>query len=155
MTERTLSGNEPRDITVEEDFPNRPATVWRALTTGPLIGRWLGMEPEGFAPQPGTRFTYRTDPAGQWDGTIHCEVLEAIPEQRLVYSWKGGDAGNVGYGAPLDTVVTMTLTPTATGTRLRLIHSGFSLPRNANAFEVMSRSWAGCAVRLHAVANDA
>ena len=155
MSERPRAENEPREIVIEEDFPNGPATVWRALTSGPLIGRWLGMEPEGFAPEVGTRFIYHTDPAGQWDGTIHCEVLEAQPERRLVYSWRGGDVGNSGYGAPLDTVVTMTLEPTATGTRLRLVHSGFSLPRNANAFEVMGRGWAGCAVRLHDVANDA
>ena len=155
MTDRTRPAEGSREIVVEEDFPNRAATVWRAVTSGPLIGRWLGMEPDGFAPEVGTLFTYRTDPAGQWDGRIHCEVLEAVPERKLVYSWRGGDTGNVGYGAPLDTVVTITLAPTATGTRLRLVHSGFQLPRNANAYETMSKGWAGCAVRMHDVANDA
>lgn len=150
-----MPGAEPRQIMIEEDFPNRADTLWRALTEGPLVARWLGMEPQGFKSTPGTRFTYRTDPAGAWDGTIHCEVLDAVPERRLAYSWRGGHAGNVGYGAPLDTVVTMTLEPIATGTRLRLVHSGFRLPRNANAYSAMSKGWAGCAVRMHDVANDA
>ena len=38
----------------------------------------------------GKRFTYQTTPAGAWDGVIHCEVLEVKPNERLVYSWKGG-----------------------------------------------------------------
>jgi len=40
---------------------------------------------------------------------IHCQVLEVVPNERFVYAWKGGHEGNVGYGAPLDTVVTFTL----------------------------------------------
>ena len=145
---------DPREIVFEEDFPNRPSTIWRALTAGPLIKRWLGMEPTGFAPIVGTQFTYRTDPAGAWDRTIRCEVLEALPEERLVYSWRSGDAANVGYGAPLDTRVTFTLTPIAGGTRLRLVHSGFRLPQNAVAYENMGEGWAKCARNLRDVAND-
>lgn len=141
-------------ITFEEDFPARPETVWRALTTGALIARWLGMEPRGFVAVPGTRFTYRTRPAGAWDGTIRCEVLEAVPNRRLVYSWTGGDAANTGYGAPLDTRVSFTLTRLPEGTRLRLVHSGFRLPRNASAFETMGRGWAQCARNLHDIARD-
>ena len=144
----------PRKIVIEEEFPNRPATIWKALTTGPLIARWLGMTPEGFTPVAGTTFTYRTTPAGAWDGTIRCEVLEAVPERRLVYSWRGGDGGNVGYGSLLDTVVTITLTSTGTGTRVRLIHAGFELPRNSTAYANMSDGWASCARNLQGVAND-
>lgn len=145
---------DPREIVFEEDFPNRPAAIWQALTAGPLIARWLGMEPTGFAPVVGTRFTYRTDAAGAWDGTIQCEVLEVVPHERLVYSWRSGDAANVGYGAPLDTLVAFTLTPIAGGTRVRLVHSGFRLPRNATAYDTMSKGWAQCARNLRDVAND-
>lgn len=148
------SVDDPREIVVEEEFPNRAETIWAALTTGPLIARWLGMTPEGFAPAPGTHFTYRTTPAGAWDGTIRCKVLDAVPNERLVYSWRSGHPGNVGYGAPLDTVVTITLTPTAAGTRVRVVHSGFSLPRNATAYASMSKGWEGCARNLHGIADD-
>jgi uncharacterized protein YndB with AHSA1/START domain len=64
-----------------------------------------------------------------------------VPNERLVYAWRSGDAGNVGYGAPLDTVVTWTLTKVDGGTRLRLVHAGFVTPRNDSAFKSMSAGW--------------
>jgi uncharacterized protein YndB with AHSA1/START domain len=117
-----------------------PAAIWKTLTTGALIDRWL-MKSEGFAPVVGTRFTFATTPAGAWDGLIHCQVLEAVPNERLVYSWKGGHADNDGYGAPLDTVVTWTLAKVDGGTRLRVVHAGFVLPRNDTAFRKMGEGW--------------
>ena len=101
-----------QDIVVDEVFPHAPETIWKTLTTGALMARWL-MEPRGFAPVQGTRFTYQTKPAGAWDGTIHCEVLEVVPNERFVYAWKGGHESNDGYGSRLDTVVTFTLTKVA------------------------------------------
>ena len=80
-----------QDIVLDETFPHAPAVLWRALTDGELIGRWL-MQPKGFAAVTGNRFTYQTTPAGAWDGVIRCEVLEVRPNERLVYSWTGGDA---------------------------------------------------------------
>ncbi len=127
-------------IEVDEVFPHAAAVVWRTLTTGALIARWL-MKPEGFEPVVGNRFTYQTKPGGEWDGTIHCEVLEVVPDERFVYAWKGGHEGNVGYGSPLDTVVTWTLTPVDGGTRLKLVHSGFVLPKNESALRTMGDGW--------------
>ena len=95
----------------------------------------------GFEPVVGNRFTYKTTPAGEWDGTIHCEVLELVANRRFVHSWRGGHESNVGYGAPLDTVVAWTLTPVEAGTCLRLVHSGFVLPRNDLAFTGMGNGW--------------
>lgn len=131
---------ETRKIVVDEIFPHAPETIWKTLTDDTLMGRWI-MEPKGFAPVVGNRFTYQTTPAGAWDGTIHCEVLRVVPNELFSYAWKGGDAGNVGYGAPLDTVVTFTLTEVAGGTRLHLVHEGFVLPRNDSAYEKMSNGW--------------
>jgi len=91
-----------QDIVVDEVLPHAPETIWQALTDGALMKRWM-MEPSGFAPVVGNRFTYKTKPAGAWDGTIHCEVLEVIPHQRFRYAWRGGDDANVGYGSKLDT----------------------------------------------------
>ena len=78
-----------QDIVVDEVFPHAPETIWKALTTGALISRWL-MAPTGFEAVVGNRFTYQTTCGGAWDGVIHCEVLEIIPNKRLSYSWKGG-----------------------------------------------------------------
>jgi uncharacterized protein YndB with AHSA1/START domain len=74
-----------QDIVVVEVFPHAPQRVWKALTTGELIGRWL-MTPTGFEPVEGKQFTFHTTPAGAWDGVIRCQVLEVIPSQRLVYA---------------------------------------------------------------------
>jgi uncharacterized protein YndB with AHSA1/START domain len=139
MTDAALKPD-TQDIVVDEVFPHSPETIWKTLTTGTLMGRWL-MTPTGFELVEGKRFTYQTRPAGAWDGTIHCQVLEVKPNQRFAYAWKGGDDGNIGYGAPLDTVVTFILSKVENGTRLRLVHSGFVLPTNETAFEKMSEGW--------------
>jgi uncharacterized protein YndB with AHSA1/START domain len=129
-----------QEIVVDEVFPHAPETIWKTLTSGELMGRWM-MAPTGFESVEGTDFTFKTKPAGAWDGTIRCRVLEVRPNERLAYAWKGGDERNVGYGSQLDTVVTWTLSRVENGTRLRLVHSGFVLPRNDTAYKNMSEGW--------------
>lgn len=129
-----------QDITVDEFFPHAPETIWKALTDGALMERWL-MKPTGFDALVGNRFTYQTTPAGEWDGTIRCEVLEIVPNQRFGYAWRGGHESNIGYGAPLDTIVTWTLERVAGGTRVRMVHSGFNVPRNDSALKTMGDGW--------------
>jgi uncharacterized protein YndB with AHSA1/START domain len=141
------------DIVVDEVFPHAPETIWKALTSGELISRWM-MEPTGFEPVQGNRFTFQTTPAGAWDGIIHCQVLEAIPNERFVYAWKGGHEGNVGYGSRLDTVVTWILSRVENGTRVRLVHSGFVLPKNDTAFNNMSEGWKKVVPRLGAIVDE-
>ncbi len=142
-----------QDIVVDEVFPHAPETIWRALTTGALVSRWL-MAPTGFEAVVGNRFTYQTTRGGAWDGVIHCEVLEIIPNKRLSYSWKGGHESNVGYGSRLDTVVTFTLSRVAEGTRVRLVHMGFVLPKNETAFRSMGEGWKKVVRNLGAIADE-
>lgn len=142
-----------RDIVLEQVFPHAPETIWKVLTSGELMGRWM-MKPAGFQPVEGTRFSFKTTPAGAWDGTIACQVLEVKPNQRLAYAWKGGHEGNVGYGAPLDTVVTFTLSRVEGGTLVRVVHSGFVLPKNDTAFTNMGEGWKKVLRNLDAVAAD-
>ena len=129
-----------QDIVVDEVFPHAPETIWKVLTNGGLIGRWL-MPATGFEAVEGKRFTFQTKAGGAWDGVIHCQVLEVKPNERFAYAWKGGNEANVGYGAPLDTVVTWTLSQVDSGTRVRLVHSGFVAPRSDSAFKIMSEGW--------------
>ena len=153
MNDATIM-TDSREIVVDEVFPHAREMVWKTLTTPEMMGRWLMMMPTGFAPTKGKRFTYQTTPAGEWDGVIHCQVLEAMPNQRLVYAWKGGDEGNVGYGSRLDTVVTWILSRVENGTRLRLVHSGFVLPKNDTAFKNMSEGWKKVVRNLDAIAAE-
>jgi uncharacterized protein YndB with AHSA1/START domain len=141
------------EIVVDDVFPHTPEVVWKTLTTAELIGRWL-MMPTGFEPTKGKHFTFQTTPAGEWDGVIHCQVLEVTPNERLVYAWKGGHEGNVGYGSRLETVVKWTLTKVDGGTRLRMVHSGFRTPKNDSAFKTMSEGWPKVIQRIGAIAEE-
>jgi uncharacterized protein YndB with AHSA1/START domain len=146
--------SDTQDIVVDEVFPHAPGTIWKTLTTNELIGRWLRMSPTGFEPVKGNRFTLKTTPAGAWDGTIHCEVLEAVPNQRLAFAWKGGHEDNIGYGSRLETVVTFVLSSVEAGTRLRMVHSGFVLPRNETAFRNMGEGWKKVVPSIGAIAGE-
>lgn len=98
-----------RSITLERDISHPPEKVWRALTQPHLIEEWL-MKTD-FQSQIGHRFSFRVD----W-GAVDCELLALEEARTLSYSWGDGE---------LDTIVTWTLTPTPTGTRLRLDQTGF------------------------------
>jgi uncharacterized protein YndB with AHSA1/START domain len=151
----TATRLDSQEIVVEEIFPHAPETIWKTLTSGELVGRWLGMKPTGFEAVKGTRFTFQTTPAQAWDGVIHCEVLEVKRNERLSYSWQGGHESNAQqYGSLLDTIVTFTLAKAAGGTRLRLVHSGFVAPRNDSAYRNMSDGWKKVVGRVGALSGE-
>ena len=103
-----------RTLVLEREMPHPPEKIWRALTQGSLIEEWLMTS--DFQPVVGHRFTFRATPVPNWNGVIESEVLVVEPHARLSYSW-----GALG----LESVVNWTLTPTSTGTLLRMEHSGF------------------------------
>jgi len=138
--------NRTQQIVVDEVFPHTPETLWTTLTSGPLMARWLHMTPVGFEAVPGNHFTYQTTPAGPWD---------VVPNERFVYSWKGGHESNDGaYGSKLDTLVTFTLEKVVGGTRLRLVHSGFVSPKNDSAYRGMSGGWQKVVPAIGALAGE-
>ena len=102
-------------ISFEFDLQHPPEKVWRALTDPALLAEWL-LPVADFTLAPGAAFTFRTRAYPGWDGVVHCRMLESDPYRTLRYTW------SVPF---LDTIVTFTLTPTASGTRLSLVQSGF------------------------------
>jgi uncharacterized protein YndB with AHSA1/START domain len=110
--------------------------------------------PSGFEPTKGKHFTFQTTAAGEWDGVIHCEVLEVTPNERLVYAWIGGADSNAKYGSRLETIVTWTLTAVDGGTRLRLVHSGFRMPKNDSALKGLSEGWPQVFQRIEAIVGE-
>lgn len=101
---------------VERELPFPPEKVWRALTQQHLIEEWLMKN--DFQAVVGHKFNLR----GDWGGVLACEVLTLDPHKTLSYSW------NFPHDDPAfdtRTVVTMTLTPTAKGTHLRMEQAGF------------------------------
>ena len=111
-------------LAFEFDLPHSPEKVWRALTDPALLAEWLLPVVEGrLALEPGARFTFKTRPYPGWDGTVHCRILEIEAQRKLSYGWVVVD---------MDTVVTFTLTPTASGTHLTLVQSGFRPDQKQN-----------------------
>ncbi len=104
-------------IAFQVDLPHAPQKVWRALTDPVLLAEWL-LPVIGFTLEPGAAFTFKTQPYPGWDGTVNCRMLEIEAHRKLSYTWVVGDM-------ELTTVVTFTLTPTASGTHLSLVQSGF------------------------------
>lgn len=86
-----------------------------------------------FKPDVGHRFNLR----GDWGGVLDCEVLDIEPERTLSYTWNFAHE-DPAYG--LKSVVTFTLTPTATGTHLRVEQSGFR-PEQKQAFGGAHAGW--------------
>ncbi len=111
-----MSETESRAVVVERDFPHPPEKLWRALTQPHLIEEWLMKN--DFAAIVGHRFNLR----GDWGGVLDCEVLEIEPHRTLSYSWNYAHE-DAAYN--LESVVTFTLTPTSSGTLLRMEQVGF------------------------------
>ena len=100
---------ETLSVTVERDIAFPPEKIWRALTQPHLIEEWL-MKSD-FKPVADHRFSFRAD----W-GSVDCRVMAIEPNKTLSYSWEA---------MGLESVVTWTLSPTSTGTHLRMEQSGF------------------------------
>lgn len=109
-------------VTFELELRHSPRKVWRALTDPALLSEWLLPILE-LELEPGAAFQFQTQPHPGWDGTVSCQVLEVEPERMLRYRW------DVPF---LETVVTFTLTPTETGTRLLLVQTGFKPDQKQN-----------------------
>jgi len=58
-----------QDIVVDEVLPHAPETIWKTLTTGELISRWIMMTSTGFEPVKGKHFL--PDEAGRRVGRYH------------------------------------------------------------------------------------
>ncbi|WP_421760080.1 SRPBCC family protein [Devosia sp.] len=138
-----------RAIVVEDVLPHAPEKVWKALTHRAYLSRWLMQN--DFQPVVGHKFTFKAQPMGDWDGIVHCEVLECDPPRRLVYTWVGGSLTNPTYGSALDSVLTLSLTPVNGGTLLKLVHDGFKSPQNDAGFNAMSSGWGTIIQRISAL----
>jgi uncharacterized protein YndB with AHSA1/START domain len=137
----TESSTEARSVVVEREFAHPPDKLWRALTQPHLIQEWLMRN--DFMPVVGHRFHL----SGDWGGVLDCQVLVVEPNETLSYTW------NFGHADPafaLQSVVTFTLTPTATGTRLQMEQSGFR-PDQKQAFGGARVGWHQFLGKLEAV----
>jgi len=136
-----MTASETRSVVVEREFPHPPEKLWRALTQPHLMEEWLMKN--DFRPAIGHKFNLR----GDWGGVLDCEVLTLEPERTLAYRW---DFANDNAAYDLRSVVTFTLTPTDTGTHLRVEQAGFR-PDQKQAFGGALHGWQDFLGKLEAV----
>ncbi|MEW9616327.1 SRPBCC domain-containing protein [Shinella sp. S4-D37] len=126
----TIASPQTRSVVVEREIAHPPEKLWRALTQPHLIAEWLMRN--DFKPVVGHSFTL----SGDW-GSVECDVLAVEPEKTLTYTW------NHVHDDPLydlRSVVSFTLTPTASGTLLRMEQTGFR-PEQKQAFGGARHGW--------------
>jgi uncharacterized protein YndB with AHSA1/START domain len=98
--------------------------VFRALTEPDALREWMGAPAPVVELRPGGRFqlgwTYEVDGREVAGGPV--QVLDVVPNERLVVSWPDwrGDGA-----VPLQSV-TWLLAPEGAGTRVTLVHAGFT-----------------------------
>lgn len=139
-----------KTIVHEFEFEASAETIWAFLTEAKLLEEWL--MPNDIKAVVGHKFTFSTRARIKlgFDGRVYCEVLEVVPQRRLVYSWRGGLSNEKPL---LDSVVTWSITPLANGCRLKLEHSGFSGIKNLLPYFVMNKGWAKIGKRLAKLAT--
>ena len=118
------ASTQTRSVVIEREIPHPPEKIWRALTQPHLLEEWLMKN--DFRPVVGHNFRLTAD----W-GAVDCRVQAVEPNKRLSYSWAA-------YG--LESIVTWTLTPTSTGTHLRMEQSGFR-PDQEQAYQGAKVGW--------------
>ncbi|WP_105401960.1 SRPBCC domain-containing protein [Neorhizobium sp. T7_12] len=135
------TSTQTRTVVVEREIAHPAEKVWRALTQQHLIEEWLMKN--DFQPVVGHRFKLR----GEWGGVLDCEVLAVELHRKLSYTW---DHAHEDAAYDLRSVVTLTLTPTSTGTHLRMEQSGFR-PDQTLAYNGARHGWQGFASALETV----
>ncbi len=121
------------------------ARVWRAISDHREFGAWFRVAIEApFAVGEVSRGHMR-EPGYEhlaWEATV--EAIE--PERRFAFRWHPyGIDPDINYSGEPTTLVEFLLEPTATGTLLRVIESGFdAIPehRRAEAFRMNDGGWA-------------
>jgi uncharacterized protein YndB with AHSA1/START domain len=114
-----------------------PAKVWAALTTAEGLGAWFGNEATiDLRPGGSARMT--------WTGGPTAEMRVERVEEPAVFGFTWHIHG-LPEDDPRRTYVEFTLEPAGTGTRLRVVESGFAqLPEDAHgaAFDGNTKGWA-------------
>ncbi|MET0406277.1 MAG: SRPBCC domain-containing protein [Cystobacter sp.] len=121
LTDKTAPA-QTDSLSFEFDFRHPPEKVWRAITDPILLAEWL-LPAVNLKLEQGAAFTFQAQPLPGWDGLVNCRMLEIEAKRKISYTWAVGD---------MDTVVTFTLAPTESGTRLSLLHSGFKPNQKQN-----------------------
>ncbi len=117
----TTEKGQSEALRFELDLRHAPEKVWRAITEPKLLSEWL-LPVIDLKLERGAAFMFKTQPIEGWDGTVSCRVIEVDAPRKLSYAWVVGET--------IDTVVTFTLAPSASGTQMTIVQSGFTQKQN-------------------------
>lgn len=128
-----------REVTIEAPVER----VWALITEPEHVGTWFGDAGAEIDLRPGGDIEFRWHEHGNSLGT----VVAVEPTRRFAYRWVS--LGSAGGQAPTDdntTLVEFTLEPAGTGTRVRVVESGFdaldcSAEERAEAVAGNTRGW--------------
>jgi uncharacterized protein YndB with AHSA1/START domain len=127
------------------------ARVWRALTDHQEFGAWFRVRLDGpFVPGQASRgnITYPGYEHLRWEAVV--QAME--PERRFSFTWHPYAVDpKADYSQEPSTLVEFTLEPIPTGTRLRIVESGFDrLPahRRDEAFRMNEGGWSAQAENI-------
>lgn len=122
-----------------------PSRVWRALTHAQEFGAWFGVKLENEL-APGARVTGHITHPGYEDLQISMTVEKIIPESFFSYFWHPYAVDpKMDYSRETPTRVEFHLQPSADGTLLTVIESGFDqvpLSRRIEAYRKNTEGWA-------------
>ena len=102
-------------IVIEKLYDASPATIWEALTNKDVMKQWY-FDLTEFKPEVGFEFRFPGGPDGK-SYTHICEVVSAVKEQQLAYTWRY-------EGYPGVSTLTFDLKAEDGGTRFKLTHEG-------------------------------
>jgi uncharacterized protein YndB with AHSA1/START domain len=139
-------------IVAEIDIAAPPSRVFEALTDPEQLARWFTSETcpaksWQMDARLGGSYSYASGPSslvvnGVSEFKCHGEITRIAPPQLLEYTWFGNWHLNPGE----KTVVRWELTPTASGTHVRVTHSG--LAQDPEAHKDYGGGWPGVVEKL-------
>ncbi|MDX2174784.1 MAG: SRPBCC domain-containing protein [Bacteroidota bacterium] len=117
-----------KTFTTERIFKASRKDVWRAITEKELMKQWYFDLPE-FKAEVGFKFEVTGGEVGGTQYLHHFEILEVIPEQKLMHTWCFVGFEGMSY-------LTYELFDEGKNTKLKLTHSGLeSFPSDIPDFE--------------------
>ena len=119
--------SKPISVRLQRTIAASPAEVYRAWLDPELIGRWLytrdrsGARAEVDERVGGRYSVWQFEADGTEAGGMEAEILELVPDERLVFDWRfvGPDRD---AGPAYDTRLTVTFRPVEDGTELTVVH---------------------------------
>ena len=136
VNEPSIADPDAFTVTRSVDIAAPVAKVWSAVTEPEHLARWFGQTIELDELAVGARGVFGFE--GYGDSAVVIEELD--PPRAIAYRWGNDKAG--GVDLEHSTVFRFTLEPTASGTRLTVVESGFeNLSDPAASLEGNRQGW--------------